>query len=1330
MRWGSVILFLLCFINSYALFFKHLGTPEGLSQISVMSIYQDELGRMWFGTMEGISIYDGATIKTRKSFESTNQDFYIGNDNRAISGDTLGNIYFISDFSIIRYNNRNQEFTKICESNVNALALFKNELWAAINDTIYIWDSNKCIFNFRACLNNKNQRITKLFVDSQNRLWVGTNNGLYFEDEHGKFHTYIPSEDIYEIFEDSRLNMWISTRYRNFYRKLPGGQNTPYITFNSKKDGFECEHVRCFVEDDYGDIWIGSFYGLVKYNYSTDKFTVVRKDELPGSLQHSSVFSLYKDRQGSIWVGTYYGGVHHFNPKYDIFSLYSENADRNDCLSFSFVGRMVEDKEGKIWICTEGGGLNCLDRKTGKIKHFTADGSPFSISHNNLKSIRYSEKLNRLYIGTHTGGLSIFDIASGKFTNFRFGSGTNEADVLGNVVNQVEIYRDKALIMVTQKGFFKFDLETAQITPIFGMNSDIRATTFTIDNEGFLWSATGNSITRISIENPIDRKNYVRETNGLGNNDITKIIQDRKGRIFVGTEGSGLFLFDREKEFFSEVVDANESLKNIYCYDIAESKSGYLIILNKDGILFYNPDLQIVNNIFLKTALPITGINLGCGLLVCRDGEIFAGGTDGMTSFFENEFFSFIPADYKLYFAELQVNNEIVKPLDETGILKYSLPFTSEIKLKYDQNNLVFTFASNNYTTSLNQPEYEYMLEGFDRRWITIANNTISYTNLNPGSYNLIIREKGTNTYNPQTISMKIAISSPFWATPLFFCIYVLLAAAIIWWFYRFKRSQLLLQTSLEIERKEKEQNEQLNNAKLQFFMNISHEFRTPLTLIISQIETLLQSNSLSPKIYNKLLKIYRNTNYFNGLISELLDFRKLELGHIRLKVQKLDIINFVKEIYLSFYEYAHNLGISYRFTAPEPPLDCFFDPKQMQKVFYNLISNAFKYSPKGSSVEVLIEDVTDNYLTIKIIDSGVGIAKEEIDRIFDRFYQGSNNSEAFVKTSGSGIGLSLVKGIVELHHGTVNVESVSGYGSIFAVNLPKTAEKFSPDELLEIETEIFEASVPSHKIPMQLIDNQLVISENLKYCIMIVEDNEDLLDLLVNIFSETYRIITARNGKEGLEKARKERPDIIVSDIMMPEMSGTEMCLKIKNDIEICHIPVVLLTALSSIEKNIEGLQRGADDYISKPFNSNILLARCNNLVKNRLLLQKKFGEQKEVDTEYLTNNSIDRKFIETVNKVVEQHIGNSNFDMMDLARELAISRSSLYSKFRALTGQTPNDFLLSIRLKRASAMLKANPELQIADIADQLGFSSARYFSRCFKASYNISPVEFRRK
>jgi len=295
---------------------------------------------------------------------------------------------------------------------------------------------------------------------------------------------------------------------------------------------------------------------------------------------------------------------------------------------------------------------------------------------------------------------------------------------------------------------------------------------------------------------------------------------------------------------------------------------------------------------------------------------------------------------------------------------------------------------------------------------------------------------------------------------------------------------------------------------------------------------------------------------------------------------------------------------------------------------------------------------------------------------------------------------------------------------------LPKTAEKFSPDELLEIETEIFEASVPSHKIPIQLNDNQLVISENLKYCIMIVEDNEDLLDLLVNIFSETYRIITARNGKEGLEKARKERPDIIVSDIMMPEMSGTEMCLKIKNDIEICHIPVVLLTALSSIEKNIEGLQRGADDYISKPFNSNILLARCNNLVKNRLLLQKKFGEQKEVDTEYLTNNSIDRKFIETVNKVVEQHIGNSNFDMMDLARELAISRSSLYSKFRALTGQTPNDFLLSIRLKRASAMLKANPELQIADIADQLGFSSARYFSRCFKASYNISPVEFRRK
>jgi signal transduction histidine kinase/ligand-binding sensor domain-containing protein/DNA-binding response OmpR family regulator len=1303
-----------------------------------MSIYQDELGRMWFGTMEGISRYDGIHITTYKPLKTPEgNDIPVGNKNRSIVGDTCGNVYFLSDYALIRYSNRSEQFTRLRETYVSALTFHKGEIWVGIADSLFVWDAEKECLHFRTSLKNEKLQVHKIFIDSQNILWVGTNNGLYVEDENHVFHTYIPSEDIYELFEDSRKNIWISTRYKNFYRKKAGGLGTPYVTFHSQKEGFGNENVRCFVEDDYGNIWIGSFLGLVKYNPFTDRFTVYRKDDLPGSLWHSSVFSLYKDKQGSIWVGTYYGGVHHFNPMDDIFTLYSANANRDDCLSFSFVGKMVEDKNGDVWICTEGGGLNRLDRKTGKITHYSAEGTKNSIAHNNLKSICYSEKYNKLYIGTHMGGLSIFDLSSKQFKNLQIIT-SSVNDISKNVVNQVEIYKDEYLILLTQNGFFKLDLQTERMVPLFNTITNFHPPNFAIDANGFLWSpATGNTIRKINLENELEQTIYTPEKNGLGKYTVLKIFQDKKGRIFLGTEGSGLYRYDREKEHFSKIADTNGQLKNSYCYDIAESLQAYLVILNDKGIAFYHPDQETVKNVDIHTALPISGVNLGCGLLVCRNGEIFAGGIDGMTSFFEQELFAFSPVGYEMYFSKLYVNNEIVLPGDATHILKVSIPFTSAIELKHNQNNLIFSFTTNNYTTTLNQLSYEYMLDGFDKRWIVGNDCNISYTNLNPGHYTLVVREQKTDpTVKPRLLEIDITIHPSIYASPLFYCIYFLLATGIIYGFYRFKRSQLLLRTSLEIERKEKKQNEELNRSKLQFFMNISHEFRTPLTLIISQIENLLQSNSLSPYVYNKLLKIFRNTHYFRGLISELLDFRKLEQGHIKLQIAEKDIISFVKEIYFSFYEYADNSQINYRFLAPESPLLCQFDPKQMQKVFYNLLSNAFKYTLKGGSIEVIIED-NEKQIVFKIIDNGVGIEKSELDRIFDRFYQAGNNTSDLVKASGSGIGLSLVKGIVELHHGNIRVESTPGYGSIFIVGLQKGSAHFTPEEMsisfnepVEIKNELPAFIMYNKSEPFQDLENKSENEDNPKYRILLVEDNKELLDLLENLFSETYQVILAYNGKDGLEKARTKHPDIIVSDIMMPEMSGTEMCLKIKNDFEICHIPVVLLTAFASFEQNLEGFRRGADDYISKPFNSKLLLARCNNLLRNRTILRKKFGEQKHFEAKDLTTNPIDRKFIDSVSQVIEKNLSNSAFNTNELARELALSRSSLYSKFKVLTGMTPNDFVLNYRLKRAAALLKENTGLQIADIAMQLGFGSSRYFSRCFKVCYGMTPGKYRRK
>lgn len=1330
------LIYLLFVLNVFPIYFKHIGMKDGLSQLSVMSIYQDELGRMWFGTLEGISMYDGEnTISFKPSGlkENTNSENGLkGNYNRFFSGDKSGNIYFLSDNSLMLYSNRLQQFRCLRESGITTVSSHKGVIWTGINDSICTWDAVKEEPLLVCRLKSKHLRALKIQIASDNKCWIGTSSGLYLKDGDQPLTCIIPSEDIYDIFEDSGNNLWIATRTNGMYKRAASGTISRYQHSISDSNSLSNNQVRGFTEDNFGNIWIGTFTGLNKYNPRTNTFTLYTKDILPGSLTHTSVFSVYKDNQGSIWAGTYYGGVHYFNPETDIFTFYSENITRNDCLSFPYVGHMVEDKDNNIWICTEGGGLNFFDRKTKKFTHYLTGNTSNSIPHNNLKGICYSAKYNKLYIGTHTGGLSIYDISTKKFRNL-YTEDPSFPEIAGDIINQVSIYNDEYLVLLTRRGILKMDLKTEKITTLFEKGNSYPGNNFTIDSKEYIWISAGRYVLKINMKDETDQKKFYYGKDGLGHFSVTKIIEDRKGRIFLGTQGSGLFYYNERLDNFTGYTAENDLLQSNYCYNIAESVQGYLIISGDKGLTFLNPDRKIVRAVDLETALPISGINNGCGLLVCRNGEIFTGGIDGVTSFFEQELLS-SAKEYRLYFSGLHINNEVVYPNDHNNVLTEALPYTKRIELNHRQNNLIFSFTSNNYINTLKKTAYEYKLEGFDTKWIPGNTKDIAYTNLNPGSYVLVVREKQYDpNVQPQSIKMEVIIHSPFYATPLFYFLYLVIIVGIIYSIIRFKQSQLLLQTSLEIERKEKEQIEVLNQAKLQFFSNISHEFRTPLTLIISQLELLLQSSSLAPYLYNKLLKVYKNTYHMRNLISELLDFRKLEQGHVTLKVYEQNITPFLKEIYLSFYEYAANRSMTYQFSAPDEEVLCWYDSKQMQKVFYNLLSNAFNYSKANGSIEVVVES-KDNEISIKVIDTGIGIDKESINKIFDRFYQADTSLSNASKAPSTGIGLSLTKSIIELHHGTIQVESTPGYGSIFIVHLQKGRTHFSDTECLFSEPEnnmLQPGSMPEASFLDREENNEESLTEKeVTHTLLIVEDNEELLQLLHSLFTPVYNVVLARNGKEGLEKAKQEKPDIILSDVMMPEMSGTEMCLKIKNDFDLCHIPVILLTALTSAEQSIEGLQRGADDYISKPFNAKVLVARCNNLIRNRIILQKKFNNQENFDTQSLASNPIDQKFLDSVNVIIEKNLDNADFDMNTLARELALSRSSLYSKFKALTGITPNDFVLNCKLKRAASMLKKNPDLQIADISDQLGFGSARYFSRCFKAQFGVTPMEYRKK
>ncbi len=687
-------------------------------------------------------------------------------------------------------------------------------------------------------------------------------------------------------------------------------------------------------------------------------------------------------------------------------------------------------------------------------------------------------------------------------------------------------------------------------------------------------------------------------------------------------------------------------------------------------------------------------------------------------------------------FDKLFIFNEEIVPGDESGILTEILAKTSDIFLSYQQNNVTVEFATFNYNSDRNRL-FEYYLDGFDKVWTQTSGTTVTYTNLPPGDYTLKVRSMENKESLKDAICLNIHVSAPFYATIWAYLFYVLCLTALMVAFVRFKTRQAALRSSLEFERKEKERIEELNQVKLRFFTNISHEFRTPLTLILGQIEVLMQMD-LGTTVYNRIQRIYKNAWHMRNLISELLDFRKQEQGYLKLRVEEQNLVTFTRQIYMCFYEYAQKKEITYRFDSVEETISVWFDPIQLQKVIFNLLSNAFKYTSNKGNITVEVRKVASQAV-VSVCDTGIGIPVEHISKIFDRFYQTDNASSSSSFTLGTGIGLALAKGIMNMHHGKIEVESTVGEGTKFILSLPLGNRHFSDEEMAVTEGResliIPEASVSSYgQLMAEEIkepESQKNMDEEDKPTILLVDDNTELLSMLEDIFLPMYNVYTACNGREGLEMAQQIQPDLIVSDVIMPEMSGKDLCYKIKTNVELSHISVVLLTAQTSVEYVVEGLMFGADDYITKPFNIKVLVARCNNLIKNKKRLIAHYAGK--VITESPVAEAINEKDKELLTKcvnIVRENFENPDFDVTALASELCMGRSKLYMQFKQMTGLTPNEFILKVKLDEAMSLLTEHPELNITEISVRLGFSSPRYFSKSFKAFFGIAPQGVRSK
>lgn len=1307
--------------------FRHLTTDDGLSHNSVISIYQDERGFMWFGTRNGVSLYNGKNFRIYQK-EKNNPNSILYNDIYHITGDRNGHVYIMTNRGISAFDIEKGQFTPIIKKSIRA-EFFSEHLYAATSYQILKYDGKR--FDLFYEMPSAGSVIQRLYIHNDSVL-IGTTKGLYILNPHKELTHPIIEGDISDIIRDSAGCYWITANSGHGVYCMQGKEVVNFLHKTDDPATISSNYAHRCCEDKQGNIWIGTFNGLNKYDKQTGKFTRYVKQENNKSLSNSSIWGLHCDLQGTIWVGTYSGGVNYFNPQKQIYREYQASSKEEEGLSSPIAKRMTEDDEGNLWICTEKGGINKYNPITQTYQWYMGKNTPDNITQGNVRAIYYDSIQKVVWTGIHLEGLNKLDLKTGRFTGYKHRKG-DKTSIPSNLIEDILPYQGQ-LILATNNGIGLFNPETETCKPLFQDEVALTNTSstlgLTLDHEGTLWIANNNNgacAYCFDTEKMTIYKYKSVSEHSISSNSINSIYEDSQNRLWFCTNENGLDLYRRETDDFENFDRSKNGLASNIVYNICELSPTRLLVTTDKGFSILDYQQKKFKN---YEELPLSCINENA-LYKSRKGEIFIGGTTGIISFFEKELEE-APRSYHIYPFRFVVNGKDINVGDEDSILTKDITYTPKIILKSNQNIFSIEYTTTDYIP-FNKDRILYRLEGFSNVWNSLEQNVITYTNLNPGKYTLIVKAKDVDESLVPPSTLQIEILPPFYRTVWAYLLYFICIASIVYYLVRTYYRRIQLQESLKYEKKHAEDIEKLNQAKLRFFTNISHEFRTPLTLIIGQMEMLLQVRSFAPNVYNKILGVYKSCLQLRELITELLDFRKQEQGYMTIKVSEHNIVDFVYEHYLLFQEYAAQRQITFHFEKSSDDISLWYDAKQMQKVINNLISNAFKHTKAGGLISISIRKRNQEVL-IEVTDNGSGIAAKDIDNIFNRFYQTEQWDSLFYV--GTGIGLSLSKGIIELHHGSIDVSSEVGEGTTFCIHLKTGNGHFAAEQISETNDTALSGGITemSAEYQQSVLSEQVTLSNKNslrkgEYKILIVEDNDSLKEMLAKIFEEFYLVITASNGREGLEKVRIESPNIVLSDIIMPEMSGTELCQAIKTDFDTCHIPVVLLTAKTAIEHNLEGLRMGADDYITKPFNINILLSRCNNLVNNRIMLQEKFSKMPQESAQILTTNILDKKFMDKVMAIIGREMENGDFSVDMLATQLSISRTKLFAKLKAITGQTPADFIMTLRLKRAAYLLRNNIELNIAEISDQVGFNIPKYFSKCFKEKYHVTPQAYRR-
>lgn len=1271
-------------------YFHHLGVSDGLAHPSVLSICQDSLGRIWLGTENGLSVYDGSLVESCKPYELRGgRVAFRGSVIKPMICDSAGNVHFLAEQEWVCHDALSDEMIPVMEAPFSALFSKGGSICAVAGRECFRW--NSALRRAEPVGDMPFDGVRDCHVDRQGRQWLICGTGLYRTGDNGDFVQVSPVSDLQGIFESREGDIWAGSNTAGLLRVSPDGAVTHYRSGTDGWRGFECDNIRNVVQDPDGGIWFGTFHGLYRYDAASDRFESYHRGEAEGALSQSSVHAVFVDMDGILWAGTYYGGVNYADTQASAFSFWSEELTSGG-QSSPVVGHLAEGSDGSVWICMEGGGLNRLDPGTGRIRHYRH--LPFT----HAKWLCEDAPQGKLHVATNRRGVYTVDAETGTAVQALRDDGDGCSPQ--SVVNVILPYGDK-WILSTDGGVFVHSCETGADSLLYPKTDNVRYVHAVLRGDE-LWLASSDVVV-FDLGSMRCKARYPVYSRGARVRPMRLLVSGDE--VLATTFGQGLFRMEDGR-----FVHMDEASLNTSGYQIVQVNSSMVMVSGERGLQLMDVRSgKSLRTILAGGSMPLDAQVMDSGLLVASDGRIYAGGVNGLAAFRLGGVDAVGPEG--IYFSGLSIDGNPVRAYDGGGVLPCNLPFASGLTLKGGRSRVDLRLSARRHAVSADWAEYEYRVRGRDGRWSAMAGPAVSVADLSPGRYAVQLR-RHAGAEDDILASLDIRVEPPLYASWWAVALYLSALAVVAWVVLRALRIRRESARVVAREREEKQRIQALNEAKLSFFTTVSHELRSPLTLIIAQIDSIFRGTRLSPQLHHKLDKVLDQASQMNELVTELIDFRKYEQDVMRIKVSPVNVNLFVEDTTLKFSQMAQSRRIDLRVVkSPDVPV-VYMDVYQMQKVMRNLLLNALKYTPPGGTVTVTVQPADGGGADVHVADTGTGISEEDCKHVFERFYQA--DGEAHGGVEGSGIGLALVRDIVHKHGGTVSVSSVLGKGSDFVVSLPGGAGHFDGDPTVTVVQEVSAAGQQDDAAKQRTI--------------VIAEDNADMAELLREIFALRYNVFLASNGREALDLVRAVMPDIVLSDVMMPQMDGTELCAAIKSDPSTAFIPVVLLTAASDSAAQLAGLQIGADDYVSKPFQSQLLLARCNNLAESSRRRAESVAGAGE-DLGRRVTGKEDKGFVDRVTAVIESHLADPEFNVGMFADELHMSRSSFYGHFKAVTGETPNDYVSSLRLRRACSLLSGSPDMPVADIAESLGFGSQQYFSRRFKEKYGMSPLAWRR-